>query len=36
MVENHRILISFFIVVRLHVPQPTSCGGSSLKTRAGL
>lgn len=35
-VENHRSLISFFIVVRLHVPQPFSRGGSSLKTRAGL
>ena len=35
-VENQRSLISSPIVVRLHVPQPTSCGGSSLKTRAGL
>ena len=35
-VENPGSLISFLIVVRLHVPQPTSCGGSSLKTRAGL
>ena len=35
-VENPGSLISFLIVVRLHVPQPISCGGSSLKTRAGL
>ena len=35
-VENPGSLISFLIVVRLHVPQPNSRGGSSLKTRAGL
>ena len=35
-VENQGSLISSPFVVRLHVPQPPLCGGSSLKTRAGL
>jgi hypothetical protein len=35
-VENQGSLISFRIVVQLHVPEPLSCGGRSLKTRAGL
>ena len=35
-VENPESLISSLIMVRLHVPQPLSRGGRSLKTRAGL
>ena len=35
-VGNPASLISLLIVVRVHVPLPSPCGGSSLKTRAGL